>query len=169
MTDYATIAIRQATPADIDAIMTCERQPGYEDTVGRWTAAEHEAGMGDPSQRYLAVVAADDAVIGFLIMQQIGTGDAVLVRRIAIREQGRGLGRGLLGHALGVIFGELGAKKAWLRVWPHNARGMALYSGLGMREDGRSEAQRNGAPAWMTIMSIDAETFRDRNRRSSSP
>ena len=41
------VAIAPAAPADVDAIMACERRPGYEDTVGRWSREEHLAGMAD--------------------------------------------------------------------------------------------------------------------------
>jgi RimJ/RimL family protein N-acetyltransferase len=164
------LAIALATPADVEAIMACERRPGYEDTVGRWSREEHLAGMLDPSHRYF--VGRDEAgtVAGFVILQQIGDPvDAVLVRRVAMAEQGRGHGSALLGYALAHIFDDLHANRAWLRVWPHNPRGIALYSKLGMREDGVSEVQRDGAPALMTVMAIDAEGYRARHQRSMTP
>ena len=166
----ASPTLRCATPADIDAIMACERLPGYDDTVGRWPRDEHLAGLADPGHRYIVALDAEGAVAGFVMLQDVAKGaDAVLVRRIAVREQGRGLGYRLLGHALQLIFDELDAGKAWLRVWPHNARGMALYSKVGMREDGTSEAVRHGSPALMTIMSIGAARYRDDKRRNPSP
>lgn len=166
----ATISLRPATHDDVDAIMACERQPGYDDTVGRWSREEHLAALAEPSHRYIVALDSHNAVIGFVILQEIApAASAVLVRRIAALSQGRGHGRALLDHALALIFDELGAAKAWLRVWPHNARGMALYTKLGMREDGLSEVQRNGAPAVMTIMSIDAARYRDRKPRSETP
>lgn len=164
------LAIAPATPADVDAIMACERRPGYEDTVGRWSREEHLAGMADASYRYFVGRDATGPIAGFVILQQIGVpAEAVLVRRVAMAEQGRGHGSALLGHALAYIFNDLGASRAWLRVWPHNPRGIALYSKLGMREDGVSEVERNGAPALMTIMSIDAAAYRARNPGSMSP
>ena len=164
------LAIRPATEADIEAIMACERRPDYEDTVGRWNREEHLAGLADASHLYL--VGQDDAgtIAGFVMLQQIRRpADAILVRRVAMAEQGLGYGSALLAHALAVIFTEFEANRAWLRVWPHNQRGIALYSKLGMREDGVSEVQRDGAPAFMTIMSIDADSYRAATRRSTSP
>lgn len=164
------VSIRPATPADVAALMSCERRPAYDDTVGRWSRDEHLAALADPSHRYLVALGTDGEVIGFVMLQDVGSpSGVVLVRRLAVMEQGRGTGRGLLEHALAMIFDELNAAKAWLKVWPHNARGIALYTSLGMGEDGRSEARRDGAPAWMTIMSIAAETFRDRQLRRTSP
>jgi ribosomal protein S18 acetylase RimI-like enzyme len=163
------LAIAPATPADVDAIMACERRPGYEDTVGRWTREEHLAGMDDASHRYLVGRDADGAVAGFVILQQIGVpADAVLIRRIAMAKQGQGHGSALLAHALSLIFDELRADKAWLRVWPHNPRGIALYRKLGLKEDGVSEVERDGAPALMTVMSIGAGDYRNRNLGSAN-
>ncbi len=168
----SAVALRlaAASPADIEAIMSCERRPGYGETVGRWSRDEHLAGMADKTHRYIIARGAGGGVAGFVMLQNVGSADSmVLVRRIAVMEPGRGTGRILLGHAFSVIFGELGAAKAWVRVWPQNARGRALYSAVGMREDGVSEVQRNGAPATMTIMSIDADSYRACEPRSKSP
>ncbi len=146
--------------------MACERQPGYEQTVGRWSRDEHLAGMADETHRYFVGRDARGQVTGFVMLQEVGApAGSVLVRRVATIEQGRGYGMALLSHALAVIFGELDAKRARLYVWPHNTRGVALYSKLGMREDGVSEDERDGVR--MIIMAIDAETFR--KRRSESP
>ena len=148
--------------------MACERQPGYEDTVGRWSREEHLAGMRDATHRYFVGRDAQGHVAGFIMLQKICVpADAVLIRRIATIEQGRGLGTALLAHALAVIFIELCAKKAYLYVWPHNSRGIALYSKLGMREDGVGDNDRNGIR--MTIMAIDAETYQAWKPRSTCP
>jgi len=164
----APLAIVPATPSDIDAIMACERRPGYEDTVGRWSREEHLAGMADPGHRYFVGRDGDQEVSGFVMLQEITTpAETVLIRRIATAEQGRGHGTALLSHALAVIFEELRGHRAKLYVWPHNARGIALYSKLGMREDGVSKDERDGVR--MTIMSIDAERWHARNPRSTTP
>jgi diamine N-acetyltransferase len=159
--------LRAATLADVEDLMACERQPGYEETVGRWSREEHLAGLVDASHRYFVAQDQDGAISGFVMLQEVGspTG-AVLVRRIAVMEQGCGFGRRLLEHALATIFSELGASKAWLKVWPHNRRGLALYASLGMREEGRT-VPRDETRGPMLIMAIDAEAYR--KRRSSSP
>jgi ribosomal protein S18 acetylase RimI-like enzyme len=162
----AVLTIAAGVPADIEAIMACERQPGYDDTVGRWSREGHLAGMLDPTHRYFVGRDGQANIAGFVMLQKIGLpADAVLVRRIATIEQGCGHGTALLAHALAFIFGNLRARTAYLHVWPHNARGIALYSKLGMREDGVSENERDGVR--MTIMAIDAESYR--KHRSASP
>ena len=61
--------IRAATSRDIDAILACERQPGYEDLVGRWTREQHAAAIADPTHRYLIAVEQDGSAAGYLMLQ----------------------------------------------------------------------------------------------------
>ena len=171
MSHADAITIRTAVGADIEAIMLCERRPGYEETVGRWSRDEHRAGMADPSHRYSVACLDDGSIAGFVMLQEIGSsgGGGILIRRIAVMEPGRGVGRALLDHVLAVIFDELGAHRARLTVRPGNARGIALYSSVGLSEDGTEQVVRNGQPAFNTIMSIDAAGYDRGKRRSQSP
>lgn len=160
--------IADAVPTDVPAIMACERQPGYEDTVGRWSHEEHLAGLAEATHRYFVGRDAEGHVAGFIMLQKITIpADAVLIRRIAAIRQGCGYGTALLAHALDFIFGELCAKKAFLYVWPHNARGIALYSKFHMRDDGVSNDERDGVR--MTIMATTAETYKAWKPRSIRP
>jgi diamine N-acetyltransferase len=161
-----TSMIVPATPADIDAIMACERRPGYEATVGRWSREEHLAGMADPTHRYFVARRADGAIAGFIMLQDVAIeADSILVRRIAVAERRRGHGRQLLGHALHVIFDELGARSARLGVRAYNASGIALYSSFGMREESRREEQGHGSAAITVMtMTMSAETYRQSRR-----
>ena len=161
-----TSMIVPATPADIDTIMACERRPGYEATVGRWSREEHLAGMADPTHRYFVARRADGAIAGFIMLQDVAIeADSILVRRIAVAEQRRGHGRQLLGHALHVIFDELGARSARLGVRAYNASGIALYSSFGMREESRREEQGHGSAAITVMtMTMSAETYRQSRR-----
>lgn len=155
-----------ATPADIDAIMACERRPGYEATVGRWSREEHLAGMADSTHRYFVARRSCGDIAGFVMLQDVAAEAAsILVRRIAVAEQRRGHGRQLLGHALHVIFDELGARSARLGVRAHNANGIALYSSLGMREESRREEPgHNGETITAITMTMTAETYRQSKR-----
>lgn len=158
--------IRLAGPHDVPGILACERRPGYEDTVGRWTAEEHGAALRDPTHRHFILAGPREEVLGFLMLQEIGApSGSILIRRVAVMEQGRGYGRRLLEHALRHIFLELGAERAYLHVWPHNARGVALYKSVGMREDGRRHMERDGQPAYMHVLAITAEAYRARQER----
>jgi ribosomal protein S18 acetylase RimI-like enzyme len=162
----AVSGIRAGSPGDLDAIMECERRPGYDGLVGRSARDEHLAQMAAPDCRYL-VLEREGRLAGFLIMRDIGAPDGVLIRRLAVIEQGRGDGRRLMEHALRSAFGEFGARRVWLRVWPHNERGRVLYESLGFRPCGVHEVERDGAPAFMTKMAVEAPSlFSDHGGRA---
>lgn len=155
--------IRPATLNDIDAIMACERQPGYEDLVGRWTHEQHATGIADPTHRYLVAVGDDGIISGYVMLQGVKTSpESVLIKRIAVMRPGGGVGRALIECALSVVFDELAAKSVTLTVRPHNERGVALYRRIGLTNDGVEEVLRNGKPAFNTVMSMNAYTYRNR-------
>ena len=155
--------IRAATSDDIDAILACERQPGYENLVGRWTREQHAAGIADPTHRYLIAVEQDSAVVGYAMLQRaIPQSESVLVKRIAVMRPGGGIGRALMERAFAIVFDELAARKVTLTVRPHNERGVAFYIRVGLTDNGVEEVLRNGQPAFNTVMSMDADTYRRR-------
>ena len=155
--------IRAATSGDIDAILACERQPGFEDLVGRWTREQHAAGIADPTHRYLIAVEQDGTVTGYLMLQRATRlSESVLIKRIAVMRPGGGIGRALMERAFTIAFDELSAHKVTLTVRPHNERGVAFYSRVGLTGDGIEEVLRNGQPAFNTVMSMDADTYRSR-------
>jgi diamine N-acetyltransferase len=160
---WSQMQVRAATSGDIDAILVCERQPGYEDLVGRWTREQHAAGIADPSHRYLIAVERDGTVAGYLMLQRAAPlSESVLIKRMAVMRPGEGIGRALMERALAIVFDELAAQKVTLTVRPHNARGVALYSRVGLTDDGIEEVLRNGQRAFNTVMSMDAATYRSR-------
>jgi len=155
--------VRAATLNDVDAIIACERQPGYEDLVGRWTREQHAAGLADPIHRYLVAVGADTQVTGYLMLQGVcPSPESVLIKRIAVMRPGEGVGRALMERAFAIVFDELGAGKVTLTVRPHNERGVALYRRVGLTPEGVEEVLRNGEPAFNTVMSMSADTYRSR-------
>jgi diamine N-acetyltransferase len=155
--------IRAATSDDIDAVLACERQPGYENLVGRWTREQHAAGIADPTHRYLIAVEQDGTVTGYAMLQRaIPQSESVLVKRIAVMRPGGGIGRALMERAFAIVFDELAARKVTLTVRPHNERGVAFYSRVGLTDNGVEEVLRNGQPAFNTVMSMDADTYRRR-------
>jgi diamine N-acetyltransferase len=155
--------IRAATSDDIDAILACERQPGYEDLVGRWTREQHAAGIADPTHRYLIAAEQDGTVAGYVMLQRATPlSESVLVKRIAVMRPGGGIGRALLERVFTIAFDELAAQKVTLTVRPHNERGVAFYSRVGLTHGGVEAVLRNGQPAFNTVMSMDPDTYRRR-------
>ena len=157
------LSFRPAAESDVEAVMACERAPGYEETVGRWTREEHLAALGDDGNRYIVGCMADGAFAGFVILQNAQPGSQdILLRRIAVTTQGQGIGRALMQESFRLAFDGLGASTVFLRVYPANARGIALYGKVGMRQTGEIDAPHRGPTAKMNVMTIDAETYRAR-------
>jgi ribosomal protein S18 acetylase RimI-like enzyme len=155
--------IRAATSGDIDAILACERQPGFEDLVGRWTREQHAAGIADPTHRYLIAAEQDGTVTGYLMLQRAThLSESVLIKRVAVMRPGKGIGRALMERAFTIVFDELAAHKVTLTVRPRNERGVAFYSRVGLTDDGIEEVLRKGHLALNTVTSMDADTYRGR-------
>jgi RimJ/RimL family protein N-acetyltransferase len=128
--------IQLATQSDIPVIMQLERIEGYERLVGRWDARQHEREIGNPSSRYLLARDGNE-IAGFAILQ--GLADAnqcVRLRRIIVRNAGRGTGSRLLQSVLRVCFEELSAHRVDLIVHMENERARRVYARAGFAEDG---------------------------------
>jgi RimJ/RimL family protein N-acetyltransferase len=128
--------IRAAAEADIPAIMRTERMPGFEWVVGRWDEALHRAEMALGSTGYL-VAEADGAHQGFAILQHLDDHlGNVHLKRIAVREPNRGVGRALLWAAMREAFARPRAHRLWLTVAQHNERARHLYESVGFQQEG---------------------------------
>jgi RimJ/RimL family protein N-acetyltransferase len=134
---------RLATLADIPFIMECERRPGNEDRVGRWSETEHAAAMASPNHAYF--VGLDEAAqpVGFAMLQdrQDKNGN-LLFRRIAVTRPGGGHGRRLFQGATDWVFQETAAHRLWLVVYRHNETAHRLYRSCGFVEEGAAREAR---------------------------
>jgi diamine N-acetyltransferase len=149
--------IRSATGADIPFIMGTERMPGYEWVVGRWDEALHRREMGRPETRYF-IGEREGVPFGFAILRDLDDAFGnVLLKRIAVREPGRGLGRSLLHAVLATAFDLPQPYRIWLKVAPHNERARRLYGSLGFVEEGvnrESHVDPAGQRVSAVVMSI---------------
>jgi RimJ/RimL family protein N-acetyltransferase len=128
--------IQAATRSDIPAIMLIERTQGYARLVGRWDAELHASEIENPSTRYLLARNATDTV-GFAILQGVGSANqCVRLRRIAVRNAGRGVGSNLLRSVLQFCFNDLAAHRVELHVFVENERAYRAYLKIGFVEEG---------------------------------
>jgi RimJ/RimL family protein N-acetyltransferase len=128
--------LQPATPEDVAAIMALERGPGLERLVGRWSAEQHLEAMRDPARRHLVWREGEEA-LGFVLFETIGDpNQTVRLRRIAVREPGRGVGGELIEAALGLAFRTLGAHRVELMVFEENERARRAYLKAGFAEEG---------------------------------
>jgi RimJ/RimL family protein N-acetyltransferase len=152
------MSVEQATPSDIPAIMAVERMPGFEGLVGRFSHDEHEAEMAKQSVRYLVARDERGDVGGFALLQGVGDPDGrVHLKRIAVREVGRGTGSALLGATVAWLFSETDANRVDLDVFVENERARRAYEKAGFTIEGRlREYHRvaDGSYRDMWLMSI---------------
>jgi RimJ/RimL family protein N-acetyltransferase len=132
----STLVLRRADEADIPFVMATERRPGYERTVGRWEEAAHRAEMLKPGSAYF-IGERDGHASGFAMLQDLAEPNGnVVLRRIAVAEQGQGVGRAILVGVMDWAFARPVTHRLWLTVAPHNEPARRLYRAMGFQEDG---------------------------------
>jgi diamine N-acetyltransferase len=133
MTD---LKFARARETDVPFIMATERMKGYESLVGRWDQAQHLSAINDPHYTYFLAKEAADSV-GFAIVRDWASPERVTcVKRIAVANPGKKVGRLLLRAVVGAIFGETDAHRVWLGVFPENERARRTYEAVGFKAEG---------------------------------
>lgn len=104
--------------------MRIERQPGYENLVGRWSEAQHAAALADPANAYLLGEdgasrdqnGQDEALPrGFAIVAGLTDPHGnVLLKRIAVERPGVGFGRRFVAGLVDWVFTTTAAHRLWL-------------------------------------------------------
>ncbi|MGH6641622.1 MAG: GNAT family N-acetyltransferase [Bradyrhizobium sp.] len=116
--------------------MRVERTDGYARLVGRWEAEQHASEIENPACRYLVARDGTD-IAGFAILQGVGSANrCVRLRRIAVRNTGRGIGSDLLRSVLQICFDDLAAHRVELFVFVDNERAYQTYLKIGFAEEG---------------------------------
>jgi len=132
------LRLARAVTDDIPFITACERMEGYERLVGRSEEAWHRAALTDGLYRYLLALDGDRPV-GFAILRGWDAPDEVAhIKRIAVVEPGRGLGRAFLDLILDAVFGETRAYRLSLGLFPDNTRARRAYESVGFKAEGIS-------------------------------
>ena len=151
-------SIAPAGEPDIEAIRRIEAAPGYEGLVGRWSSGRHLEEMAKPSARYFVLRDEAGEVAGFALVQGFGDEDLKLhLKRIAVRDPGRGAGSFLLRGVLDLIFRETDTHRVDLDVFLGNDRARRAYEKAGFRTEGiLREFHRNpdGSFSSMRLMSL---------------
>ena len=161
-------SIAPAGESDIEAIRRIEAAPGFEGLVGRWSSARHREEMAKPSARYFVLRDEAGEVAGFALVQGLGDEDLKLhLKRIAVRDPGRGAGSFLLRGVLDLVFRETETNRVDLDVFLGNDRARRAYEKAGFRTEGiLREFHRNpdGTFSSMRLMSVlrsDWEALRE--------
>lgn len=131
-----TVTLRRAAAGDIAFMMRTERLEGYDQLVGRWEEARHSAALADP--RYACFIAeASGHAVGFAILRDwAGAERVTLVKRLAVVEPGRGLGKMMLREIVDAAFRETDVHRLWIGCFPDNLRARRTYEAVGFVAEG---------------------------------
>ena len=150
-------------PDDLPFVMDTERRPGYEDLTARWSAEQHLAASNRPDTRYLLGGDEIHQPSGFAILQPFGdVHEGTKIKRIAVAEPDRRVGRRLLAATFEWVFREPTIERIWLDVFAHNSRAIAAYRAVGMTVDGtlrRAYQMSDGRRVDRLMMSILREEW----------
>jgi len=155
--------LRQATPADIPAIVTIERTAFAREFVGQWSEERHRATLTGGDARYYVSETEWGEIQGYVILRGINEDSrAIEVKRIVVSVPGQGLGRRILQELMRIAFRNLGAHRLFLDVFEDNARARHLYETLGFQLEGvmREAAHRDGHWCSLHLMSIIESEYR---------
>ena len=103
--------------------------------------------------------------VGFLILIGCKSPHQSLeLKRMVVRDKGRGFGRAALRVAKKVAFDDLGAHRFWLDVRTNNPRAKALYDGEGFVVEGvlREAVRSGGGRESLVVMSMLKSEFMQR-------
>jgi hypothetical protein len=131
------LRLRPTTADDLDFVLALERDAENAPFIGRWSREEHaDAIAASDREHWIIARASDGARLGFLLAFDLrAPGFGVYVKRIAISEKSRGLGREALGRFARHAFDDLQASHLWLTVFPENERAQRSYRAVGFRVD----------------------------------
>jgi RimJ/RimL family protein N-acetyltransferase len=157
----------KGAPADVSAIMALERGEGFDRLVGRWPAEEHRREFDKPTSAYLLWREGSEDV-GFALLEDIHPEHgSVRLRRIAVKEPGRGVGSALLKAVMRHVFASLRLHRLDLMVLTHNERARRTYLRAGFVEEGvvrENYRLPDGSYGSMVLMSILRSEWEARRR-----
>jgi len=162
----ANLTLRTAAAGDLDAILAIERRPGFERWVGRTSAEEHRAMMGDANYAYL-IGESGGEVVAFAILRDLNDphGNRYL-KRVAVARPDQGVGGAFLERVADWTFDRAGAHRFWLDCFSHNARAQRVYEKLGFTRDGvlrEAYLGADGVRRDLTMMALTRPQWVERN------
>ncbi|HKW00256.1 MAG TPA: GNAT family N-acetyltransferase [Vicinamibacterales bacterium] len=130
------IRLRRTTPADLDFVLALEHHPDQRSFIGQWTREQHLETMARADREHWIIERVEDeAPQGYLIAYDArDAGYGAYIKRIAIAEKSKGIGRDALREFLAHAFRDLGAASVSLAVRHHNARAQRAYAAVGFAE-----------------------------------
>jgi diamine N-acetyltransferase len=130
------VGIRPTTASDLDFVTALERHPDQLAFIGQWPREEHLAAIErSDREHWIIESAASRAMLGYLITYDVrAAGYGVYVKRIAVSDKARGVGRRALHAVADHAFRDMQAASVCLAVRRFNERAQRAYRALGFVE-----------------------------------
>jgi RimJ/RimL family protein N-acetyltransferase len=156
----AAVTVREATPADVDALVELLVAVAGE---GRWIGTEAPVDVDRQRRRMVEDLESSRAIyllaeaggepVGQLGLHLARYGVADLGMLVAAGWRGRGVGTALLAEGIRRARAA-GAHKIALQVWPHNTAAIALYQRFGFQREGylRRQYRRRSGELWDAVV-----------------
>ena len=139
--------LRPATPADIPAIRTIAQLPQHALLITDEDDAGLLAYLNDPSARLFMLETDTDPAAGFALFCELDSRAGVVeLRRLALREVGRGQGRAFVQLLTDHAFESFAAQRVWLDTNFDNTRAQKVYAAVGYQLEGKLRAHGYCAP-----------------------
>ncbi|HET9371434.1 MAG TPA: GNAT family N-acetyltransferase [Vicinamibacterales bacterium] len=137
------VRLRRTAPADLAFILPLEHHPDNRDLIGQWTCEEHLVTMARSDREHWTMVNEQETPLGYLIAYDSRTdGYGIYIKRIAVAERSRGVGRVALAAFLDHIWRDSDADLVTLAVRGHNARAIHVYEIVGFETWALTPGQR---------------------------
>ena len=129
--------LRAATAADFPAIRAIAQLPEHRLLITDEDETALAAYLTDPHARLFMLDIGADQHAGFALFCELDSrAGAVELRRLALRDTGRGRGRAFVQMLTDYAFQDLGAKRVWLDTGINNHRAQKSYESVGYIREG---------------------------------
>ena len=157
------VRLRPTMQSDLEFVLSIESDPVNLPFITPWERTQHEAAIRFPDFRHFIIEGGEGLeAVGFLILIGCKSPHQSLeLKRMVVRDKGRGFGRAALQVAKKVAFDDLGAHRFWLDVRTNNPRAKALYDGEGFVVEGvlREAVRSGGGFESLVVMSMLKSEF----------
>jgi diamine N-acetyltransferase len=139
-----SVRLRPTTSTDLDFVSALERHPDQQPFIGQWTREEHLSAIErSDREHWIIESAASRGLLGYLITYDVrAAGYGVYVKRIAVSDKARGVGRRALYAVADHAFRDMQAASVCLAVRRFNERAQRSYRALGFVELPMTSAAR---------------------------
>ena len=132
------LLISKTKKTDIDKIVSLEKDYENAQFIFPNSKDEHYSYVTDENVEHLLLKSADNEFIGYAILAGLkNTNKSIELRRIVIKEKGKGFGRMAINELKRHCFERLNCHRLWLDVLETNERAKYLYHSAGFKEEGK--------------------------------